>query len=85
MVSSYSNFLDALLIRFPGSGKDYAVESAMFHPQFDRTAANQLLQVSLTEPMPAIPLQKHNAAVRGDAARAAAEEKEFMLAVNAMY
>lgn len=63
LVSSYSNFLDALLIRFPGSGKDYAVESAMFHPQFDRTAANQLLQVSLTEPMPAIPLQKHNAAV----------------------
>ena len=30
-------------------------------------------------------VEQHNAAVRGDAARAAAEEKEFMLAVNAMY
>ena len=30
-------------------------------------------------------VEQHNVAVRGDAARAAAEEKEFMLAVNAMY
>ncbi|MBI1272319.1 DUF4388 domain-containing protein [bacterium] len=67
LVSRYSNYLDALLVRFPGSApgtkRDYGVESALFHPAFDRTVANQLQQVSLTEPMPAVPLQKHNAVV----------------------
>ncbi|HMP53681.1 MAG TPA: hypothetical protein PKD05_19185, partial [Candidatus Melainabacteria bacterium] len=65
LVSRYSNYLDALLVRFPGSTpgtkRDYGVESALFHPAFDQTVANQLQQVSLTEPMPAVPLQKHNA------------------------
>lgn len=67
LVSRYSNYLDALLVRFPGSTpgtkRDYGVESALFHPAFDQTVANQLQQVSLTEPMPAVPLQKHNAVV----------------------
>ncbi|MEZ4487124.1 MAG: DUF4388 domain-containing protein [Cyanobacteriota/Melainabacteria group bacterium] len=67
LVSRYSNYLDALIVRFPGSApgtsRDFGVESALFHPSFDQAAANQLQQVSLTEPMPAVPLQKHNAVV----------------------
>lgn len=63
LVSSYANYLEALMVRFPGTGKEYGIESIMFHPDFDRNMASELLHGSLTAPSPAIPLQKHNAAV----------------------
>lgn len=63
LIAPYANYLEALSVTFPGSGKEYGVDSTMFHPQFDQARAMQLLSVSLTEPTPQIPLQKYNAVV----------------------
>ncbi|MBZ0186380.1 MAG: DUF4388 domain-containing protein, partial [Candidatus Obscuribacterales bacterium] len=63
LVVSYNNYLSALAVRFPHSGKEFGVEQAMFHPGFDKQTVSQMEQVALTEPMPTLPLQKHNAVV----------------------
>jgi hypothetical protein len=63
LVFGYRSFWPALKVVFPGAAREFGVESAMFHPLFDMTMAAKLAQVALTEPMPNLPLQQHNAAV----------------------
>ncbi|MDZ4837743.1 MAG: DUF4388 domain-containing protein [Candidatus Melainabacteria bacterium] len=63
LVFAYRSFWPALKVVFPGAGREFGVESAIFHPRFDMKMAAKLAQVALTEPMPNLPLQQHNAAV----------------------
>ncbi len=63
LVFGYRTFLPALKVVFPGVGREYGVDSAIFHPRFDIKMAGMLAQVALTEPMPNLPLQQYNAAV----------------------
>lgn len=63
LVFGYRSFWPALKVVFPGAGREFGVESAIFHPSFDMKMAAKLAQVALTEPMPNLPLQQHNAAV----------------------
>jgi hypothetical protein len=63
LVFGYRSFWPALKVVFPGAGREFGVESAIFHPRFDMKMAAKLAQVALTEPMPNLPLQQHNAAV----------------------
>jgi len=63
LVFAYRSFWPALKVVFPNSGREFGVESALFHPRFDTKMAAKLEQVALTEPMPNLPLQQHNAAV----------------------
>ncbi len=63
LVFGYTTFWPALKIVFPGVGREFGVDSAIFHPRFDLKMAAMLAQVALTEPMPNLPLQQYNAAV----------------------
>ncbi len=63
LIFGYRSFWPALKVVFPGAGREFGVESAIFHPRFDMKMAAKLAQVALTEPMPNLPLQQHNAAV----------------------
>lgn len=63
LVFGYRTFWPALKVVFPGAMREFGVESAIFHPRFDIKMASKLAQVALTEPMPNLPLQQHNAAV----------------------
>lgn len=63
LVFGYQSFWPALKVVFPGAGREFGVESAIFHPRFDMKMAAKLAQIALTEPMPNLPLQQHNAAV----------------------
>lgn len=63
LVFGYRAFWPALKVVFPGSMREFGVESAIFHPRFDMKMASKLAEVALTEPMPNLPLQQHNAAV----------------------
>lgn len=63
LVFGYRTFWPALKVIFPGAQREFGVDSAIFHPLFDIKMASKLAQVALTEPMPNLPLQQHNAAV----------------------
>ncbi len=56
----YSDFFQALKVKFPATNQDWEVEDAFFHPRFDQKVAFELAQRSLLEPVPALALQDHN-------------------------
>ncbi|MBX9685362.1 MAG: DUF4388 domain-containing protein [Candidatus Obscuribacterales bacterium] len=56
----YSDFLQALKVRFPAINQDWEIEDVFFHPRFDQKVAFELAQRSLLEPVPAMALQDHN-------------------------
>ncbi|MBY0357215.1 MAG: DUF4388 domain-containing protein [Candidatus Obscuribacterales bacterium] len=59
----YLDYLSALKIKFPAIGQEWQISEVYFHPRFDLQIANELVQRSLLEPVPAMALQDHNIAL----------------------
>lgn len=60
LVVLFEDFLPGLKVRFPGMSKDWEILDLQFHPKFDRKAALEMAQRSLSAPVPALALQEHN-------------------------
>lgn len=61
-VSLFADVLPALKVVFPATGEERGVKRAMFHPRFNRKMTLQF-EDSLSDYVPVLQLQKHNAAV----------------------
>src|SRR5262249_24753930 len=59
----FSDYLEALKIRFPCSGEERGVSKALFHPRFSRSSTTQMATQAMTEYIPQVSLQKNNAVV----------------------
>lgn len=59
----FTDYLEALKIRFPCSGEERGVSKAMFHPRFSRSSTTQMATQAMTEYLPQVSLQKNNAVV----------------------
>ncbi|MBS1999570.1 MAG: DUF4388 domain-containing protein [Cyanobacteria bacterium SZAS LIN-2] len=59
----YKAHLAALKIRFPISGKEFAVRSVTFHPKLDMKHLQETARRALVEPQIALALEKYNVAV----------------------
>ncbi len=56
----FADFLAGLKVRFPAFEHDWEIVDAQFDPKFDRKAATEMAQRSLSAPVPALALQEHN-------------------------
>jgi len=68
----YKDHLAALKIRFPISGKEFAVRSVVFHPKLDLKHLTPPAKRALGEPLVALALEKYNVAILKDCSRRAA-------------
>src|ERR1700679_2314300 len=59
----YKDHLAALKIRFPISGKEFAVRSVTFHPKLDLKHLIATAKRALGEPLVALALEKNNVAI----------------------
>jgi len=59
----YKAHLAALKVRFPISGKEFAIRSATFHPKLDMPHLQATARRALVEPAIALALEKNNVAV----------------------
>jgi len=56
----YSQWLPALKVRLPGTGQDWGIAEAVYHPKFNLKTAAQLAKKSLASPVAALALQEQN-------------------------
>jgi hypothetical protein len=82
LVVLYEEHLSALKVRFPALSQEWEVVDIMFHPRFDRKAAYEMAQRSLSDPVPALPLQEHNLAVLKLARNLSPLDLEFATTFN---
>ncbi|MBX9692020.1 MAG: DUF4388 domain-containing protein, partial [Cyanobacteria bacterium] len=82
LISPYRTHLPALKVVFPHSRKEWAVESFMFHPKFDIKKAMRMTNVSLTETVPSLAVQMHNAVVLKLSENLPAVTEELVIRVN---
>lgn len=59
----YSDIVKALRVRFPTSGREFAVRSMVFHPGLDKAALTAMARRGFQDPVNALPLQKYNLAM----------------------
>jgi hypothetical protein len=63
LVLLYEDFLRGLKVSFPAAAQTWEVTDVVFHPRFDRRAAKEMAERSLSAPVPALALQDHNVAL----------------------
>ncbi|HEY9791290.1 MAG TPA: DUF4388 domain-containing protein [Candidatus Obscuribacterales bacterium] len=63
LVALYTDFLEALIVRFPHNDKTFSVSAVTVHPRFDREVALEMAQRSLSSSVPALALQDYNLAL----------------------
>ncbi|MBN9394762.1 MAG: DUF4388 domain-containing protein [Candidatus Melainabacteria bacterium] len=59
----YTDLTRALKVRFPASGREFSIARLILHPKLDKAKMLELAKLSLTEPVPGLPLQSLNIAV----------------------
>lgn len=78
----YAEYLPALKVRFPTTGKEHGIAKVLFHPHFNSKLTAQLAQEPVSGTVSMSPLQQYNAAVLALTPKLAALPGEESLRLN---